>query len=874
MPFEQYSSGGSSSKWGGSTTKKKEENLDPYDTTKVDKSISNAQTRISDAGGNVNPDKRKWVEKQLNLPQGQNWFFDTLDVLGRPQQALYGAVDAYAKGDDVGKGAYAGAAGNQKIYGSDFMEDMGVKNKYAKAIGGFALDVVADPVNLVPGVAFAKAGKIAAAPIKGAYKGLESALPQLKTGREAVQNGLGKAFVPMYKWNETLTGMKDDFLKSAYTKTENAIRYMGENSLKAVSGAARSAGGLDTGTDVGRLMERNISQTPRQLSNDTKVIDAANQLIRGNKDLRQWALDGGISIGEVQGYMRHILSAEERVLRKGSKPSVVDRPMSGMNNPDKKLLNNRKYDMSVEDANALVGRKMFEPNAFFASAIGQKKLIEYGNAVKFRRDVLSNKDFAVPHVKGTQAPAGSVIINTNNYKFIHDPSKAHLADDIGGDYAVTPGVKQSLDRYNKLTTDEGINSMLKVYDTAQSTWKRLALFSVPYHLRNDIGAKFNNYVGGMNTAQIAKYTALADIDLLRTMKTGKETPLFNEFRQQGLNSSSQHAVDFARAGEDAEKAFEKLVKDQSKSKGRRVLDKINPLRAFKTSQELGSFIDQTNRFALYRWARESRRMTPEQAAAKVKEVQFDYTNLTPFEKEYATRGIPFYRWARNNIPFQLQQFAKDPRKYMNVNKLRTNFQNSMGLEDEDTANYMRENFFIPVTGDGEGKGSMFGANLPLSDLTKLSKPGKLALDSASTLLKTPIELISNRNLFFNNDIQKFEGEQKKYKIPESIYGMDIPGGGKELGGLPVKTSYGLEQLGGQPTRALSKMLGAQSISDKENASIKPTLGISSMLKKYDVNETNLRTKQAELRRLMEYMDYLEQEQGARPRSVSEIKKGK
>ena len=107
-----------------------------------------------------------------------------------------------------------------------------------------------------------------------------------------------------------------------------------------------------------------------------------------------------------------------------------------------------------------------------------------------------------------------------------------------------------------------------------------------------------------------------------------------------------------------------------------------------------------------------------------------------------------------------------------------------------------------------------------------------------------------------------------------MYGASIPGGGKELGGLPVKLAYALEQLGGQPTHALAKTFGQPTQQEQENNSLRPSLGISSMLKKYDIKETNLRAKQAELRKLMEYIDYLEQEQGQRARSVTDIKKGK
>lgn len=891
MPFGQYTdepgtskwgssssskSSGSTSKWGTSAptaTTKKPLVTNPFDTTSIVKQIDNAKVRINDAGGEINPDKRNFIEKGLNLPEGQNWFFDTLDVLGRPQQALYGAVDAGIKGADISEGAAAGFKGKQKLTGSDFVGQTGIKNKYLKAGLGFGLDVVADPVNLIPGAVIAKGVQKAGQGVKGAYNAAEKVIP----GLEKAKDGLGNMFVPQYKWDETLTGGKNDFLKEKFNETENSIRYMGENSLNEVTKTAKQAGGVDVGDDVGRLMEKDVQvygpRPSRTYSNDPKITDAANTLIKSNETLRQWALDNGVQVGEIDGYMRHILSAEERALKKSKTGKVVDRPQSGLNNPDKKILNARKLQGSAEDINDEIGRKFFDPNAFFSTAIGQKKLVDYGNAVKFRREVLSNPDFAKPFTKGMVKTDGTEIINTNNYKFLTDPHGI-LPNDIGGEYMVTKGVKQALDRYSKLTTDEGINAFLKTYDKGLSMWKRATLLSVPYHVRNDIGAKFNNFVSGMGAHQIAKYSTLADKDVYNAMVKGKETPMFNEFRQQGLSSSSQLAVEFARRGDEPEEAISKIVKDQSKTGLKKAADIVNPLKVFQNSQNMGSFIDQTNRFALYRWARETKKMTPEQAADKVRAVQFDYGKLTPAEKEIFTRVIPFYRWSRNNIPFQLRTFAENPKRYMAVNKLRMNLQDSMGIDEENMPGYMKENLYFPYSGDGKGSGMMASVNLPAGDLTKLSNPGKLGLDSLTPLAKLPIELTSNRNLFFNNDIQRFEGQQKKYRIPEKIYGVNIPGGGKELGGLPVKTAYAAEQIGGQPVRGLSKILAKPTVQDQENVSLKPSLGISALRKKYDVNETNYRQKQAELRELMDYIDYLEQEQGQRARSVTEIKKGR
>lgn len=870
-------------------TKKKEEELPSFDTTKVDKSIENATMRIKDAGGEVNPDKRNWFEKLTNLPQGQNGLFDAFEIIGRPfaaQQAWFKGKLDNKPGKEIEKDTIEAFKGKTpRITGSELAREYaGIDNKYGAAAAGFAWDVAADPTNLIPvgpiakgiskGVGFgAKAlDKVTdLVPVVNALKN-----DALKPAANALKEGIGNVFKYQHGWNRTLSGGNDDTLKNLYNQTENDIKYMSDNSLRDVTGAARESGGVKTGEEVGRLMEKDVPvygpKISRQFSTDPKITEAADKLIKSNDTLRSWARDNDIPVGEIDGYMRHILSQEEQTLRKSTRAGSIDRPRSGMNNPDKKVLEGRKLQGSAEDINQEIGRKFFEPNSYFATAVGQKKLIEYGNAVKFRREILDNTNFATKLKPGDIAPAGSETINTNNYKFLNNSNNA-LPNEIGGDYAVTKGVKAALDRYQKLSSDEGINTFLKGYDTVLGGWKRLALFSGGYHVRNAIGAMFNNYVTGMDVPDIVKYSTLAAKEVKNALK-GDESKLYDAYRRQGLSSSSQSAVEFAKHGSEPEKAITNVVKDQSRTTGQKALGAINPVKAFDNSQKVGNTVDQVNRFALFKWAVESKGMRPEQAAAKVRETQFDYSQITKAEKEVFTRMMPFYRWSRKNIPFQLRKFAEDPARYSRVDKLRRNAQDSFGLDEEDTPDYMKQNFFMPVTSNGDGTGKMFGANLPVGDLTRLTSPGKLALDSLTTALKLPIELTSNRNLFFNNDIQRFDGQEKKYQIPNSVYGLNIPDGGKDIGGLPVKVAYGLEQAGGQIGRSLGNTFGKKTVSEEENASLKPTMGMSSMLKKYDIKETNYREKQAELRKLMDYIDYLEQEQGKRARSVNDIKKGK
>lgn len=850
--------------------KKKVKNTDPFALEPIQRQIENTKLRIRDSGLQPNDDSRNWFEKATNLPKKQNTFLDILEIINRPTAGVMNVLDKRDTSTKPLEAFAKGVSGKERISGVDIAKKRGVKGKAAQFVSGTALEILADPLNILPVGIVAKGIGAAGKGVGKGFNAAENVIPQLGAARTA-KDALGKMFVPQYGWEKTLTGEADDTLKKLYRGTERDIRVQKDKSLTEIADIAKGTG-VDAGADVGRIMEselksfdeagKPIPRPIREISTNEEVQSAAKSLMRSNQLLRQYALDNGINIKEMEGYMTHVLSAEERKLRKSTKAISVDRGNFGVGQPNKKILNTRKLEGTVEDVNEQMGRKLFEPNAYFATGIGQRRLIEYVNSVKFRREVLSNPSFAVPYNKGDVVPNGATIIDVNDYKFAKDDvlDELGLPDEIGGQYIVTNGVKESLDRYKKLTTDEGVNAFLKTFDAAQTVWKRAALFSIPYHLRNDIGAKFNNWVAGMNAAELTKYSAEADADVFNAVFRRQPSELYQEYTNQGLSSTALSQVEF-RPFSEPEEAIKKTITERSKDLKGNVLTRLNPLRAFETSREFGDFVDQTNRFALYKWAREKKNMNPEQATEMVNRVQFDYTNNTVMEREVLTRAIPFYRWMRNNIPYQLRQFAENPVKYARINKIRINAQEAAGIDDENTPQWMKEQFAIAVKGDGKGSGKFLSMGLPVGDLLKVTNPLKTAVDSLTPLIKTPIELQQNRNFFYKKPIEKFAGQEKQFQIP----GTDINFG------IPVKAAYLGEQATGQIGRGLSQYLQRQEDADQDLKFRKPSMGINSVIKDFDAKKARYYELLDELNKLQDQIDYIEQQTGQRPRTTRDIR---
>ena len=128
------------------TTAGKQANLQ----TKID----NLSKRLNAGGVDTSKtkDTRNPVEKFLGLKENQNAIFDVFELLGRPQQVLFGATHAAQKGEDIGKAAWEHLKGDKETSYKDLWTEAGMKDRKGKIdpvdVIGFAGDVLLDPLDL------------------------------------------------------------------------------------------------------------------------------------------------------------------------------------------------------------------------------------------------------------------------------------------------------------------------------------------------------------------------------------------------------------------------------------------------------------------------------------------------------------------------------------------------------------------------------------------------------------------------------------------------------------------------------------------------------------------------------------------------------
>ena len=148
-------------------------------TNTMSSKIGNYEKRLSSIGVDTEAakDTRNPIEKALNLKEDQNFLFDIFEVLGRPQQALFGGIESMQQGGSFWEGAKENWEGNDTTNFGDILRNAGVSDKSLFTnpitqedtsladILGLAGDIFLDPLDIP---------LVAAKPVTAAAKGAKA----------------------------------------------------------------------------------------------------------------------------------------------------------------------------------------------------------------------------------------------------------------------------------------------------------------------------------------------------------------------------------------------------------------------------------------------------------------------------------------------------------------------------------------------------------------------------------------------------------------------------------------------------------------------------------------------------------------------------
>lgn len=262
--------------------------MQPTDSSKklsdVTKNLQSTATRLQSVGVDTNAltDTRNPLEKALNLTEDQNFLFDILETINRPQQAIFGAITAAQTGGDVGKDFMAGLTGEKETFGGDIIRNItgGQKTEGLEAFtdwqnwAGFALDVMLDPADL--GLAIITGGGSLA--VQGGAELVDTAGDVARTGAKTLDKLGGLQDVLLGKGNRlVIPKSPGEYVKMLADKNYRAVNAMDKASLTSMTFKSLGAG-FKTGT---ALADSILESTMSKLDTQGQTLSAYRALKKG-----------------------------------------------------------------------------------------------------------------------------------------------------------------------------------------------------------------------------------------------------------------------------------------------------------------------------------------------------------------------------------------------------------------------------------------------------------------------------------------------------------------------------------------------------------------------------------------------------------------
>lgn len=294
-----------------------------------------------------------------------------------------------------------------------------------------------------------------------------------------------------------------------------------------------------------------------------------------------------------------------------------------------------------------------------------------------------------------------------------------------------------------------VNAIVKAMDSMNTMFKKFSTLTPGFHLRNYAGNYINAYLSGIPMARVAEYQGKAvkvlnsadDIldKVARGAKLSAEETKNLDLLQQFYNAG------FSKAGTGVQELGD-VVKKYSKSP-------INKMA--ELGVKANESVDNMNRMGLLMYANEHpkylQRLGKSNSIEAVRYALMDPTNISQFESKTMKRLIPFYTFTKQNLVYQATNIMQNtPRYHKLIKALNSTYNN---LNENAYRQYQKENMQIPTPfKDKNGNQLFLKTNLPLSDLGEfLSNPLQRTLASTAPYIKTPIEMVTGKDLFTGQD---------------------------------------------------------------------------------------------------------------------------
>jgi len=278
-----------------------------------------------------------------------------------------------------------------------------------------------------------------------------------------------------------------------------------------------------------------------------------------------------------------------------------------------------------------------------------------------------------------------------------------------------------------------------------SWWKEMATWLWPgFHVRNTMGAWFNNWLGGVDfddyvaTGRVRRAVremihqpetewrwantkvALKDPELVGRLRMHGTARLYGvpideltygdlAALTDGLGMTANNGRAFAEA---------RLSTEAIEARGTGRFENFTPTGLYiKSMRGAGTGVENVFRTASFiRGLKDYGDIFEARSFTMMR--HGDYHDLTDTEYKFVRDVIPFYKWMRTNLPFQVHQLLENPGKLLATVKAQQALFNARGDDYETMLSrmpeWMRRQFIIPVGEDDAFKVIML--DLPMADL--------------------------------------------------------------------------------------------------------------------------------------------------------------
>lgn len=721
------------------------------------RTIFRSQRRFSNAGINVEPPKKS----SFDLAK-------LLEILGRSEGAsatVVGDLLKYGTLPSLGELGQIVTGKKQYDYGK-LLSDLGMEKGLGRSALAFGLGTFLDPLTYLPlGKVAGLTGRVVS-PIADVGMRVGEKIP-------VVSSILDKT-AELAKWGKRAFGVKkesnaalqelNDLLKGSsgrvgYKGLETAEKYrpllesLGRLNDEEKSLVSFAVENKSLRSKLSKPAQETLDLVSRMFK-ETGKEKAKRGLVKGligeaKKEPVQLSLFKTQSPQDITEYLSHMVTEDfyKKVIEKRAtgQPGEATQLLKGLirtNLP--RVEKSRNVLASIYKLNQAAekkyGVKMFEEDI---TKIIPKYLVSYSQNVALH-------DLAMDMLKITDE-TGKPLIRAVEKKVPKGLVKLK-AMPFGGKFATTPEVAKEVNRVaGVLSSDVMMNKFAKAFDKMMKYWKASVTIPWPsFNLMNLLGASFNNFVE--DPGSLSKVTKAIELisgkPMMVVAKDGSKMT-----GKQFMDELVKRGALLTYAGFD--------VGGKSFFSPKRMVDKL-----WKGVGRVSSGVEKLVRTQLALDVYE-KTGSMDKAIRAVWKVHGNYAPeaLSTFERNYLRRIVPFYVWAKTNIPFQLQGLWNKTGRYAMLARA----EREIAPKRENMPEWLRNKVVVDAKKIGADKEAVTTLDLPVNDIFRLS-PTKFVSSVLNPFARLAIELTANKSFFTGRPIvnEKLPREYQTAKAYDSL----------------------------------------------------------------------------------------------------------